>query len=174
MKRLLWILALAALIWAPAGALAAGEPFVLTLSDSALLVSGQGQAVTQPGEYDYIERLGDGIFAAICLGKASAPPGSSARTASRPWSGPSRTYTRRTGKYTPWRTAWWGCWTSSCSGRFPPPIPNWSTTGNRGIWPCPPTPTTPGPTGFTMWMSRASSGPRAFACNTACPALARD
>lgn len=69
MKRLLWILALAALIWAPAGALAAGEPFVLTLSDSALLVSGQGQAVTQPGEYDYIEPLGDGIFAAICLGE---------------------------------------------------------------------------------------------------------
>ena len=72
MKRLLWILALAALIWAPAGALAAGEPFVLTLSDSALLVSGQGQAVTQPGEYDYIEPLGDGIFAAICLGEGQS------------------------------------------------------------------------------------------------------
>lgn len=70
MKKLLCVLALAALVWAPAAALAAGEPFVLTLGDSALLVSGQGQAITQPGEYDYIEPLEGGFYAAIRLENA--------------------------------------------------------------------------------------------------------
>ncbi len=70
MRKLLCILALAALVLTPGGALAAGQPFVLAVGDAALLVSDQGQAITQPGEYDAIEILENGFFAAIRMENA--------------------------------------------------------------------------------------------------------
>lgn len=65
MKKCFRYLALALLLLAACAAAQAVEgPFVLPLDGGALLVSQQGRQLTQPGQYDRIEPLGGGLFAA--------------------------------------------------------------------------------------------------------------
>ena len=76
MKKRLAYLVLALMLLATClNARAAEGPFVLPLNGGALLVSEQGRQLTQPGQYDRIEPLEGGLFAA----------GSSENRQSRTW-----------------------------------------------------------------------------------------